>query len=226
MVCRIPVTFLTYKRAEYLEATIESFLTLNKDILDRFMFFIHVQGRDKPTNIVVSKYSSRFVCIDQVRKNQGCAAGYSRVMASAMRTGTEFLIHIQDDWGSREPLTEYLEEVLDFFTTPAFYDVGMMRLRTIKERVSHRHRMTKKGIKWERVTPNISVSNAHWTLNPHIVRSSVLEKMLPITMELDAMSKYWKLGMRSAQLMADCFTHIGAERAWSFSKEGSKHWVK
>jgi len=220
---KIPVGILTYKRAEYLKRTIESFLDLNSDRLEMFPLILLVQGGyDKETELIIEKYYHFFNRTLISRENLGCAEGYNEVMGYTLLRRTELVMHLQDDWESRESLSKHIDEIIDLFK--AHEDIGYIRLRAwgLGTRVCGRNRITREGISYDKVSENIAKTTAHFTLNPTIIRSSVLKQMLPITKELDAMGKYHSLDMKAAQLFANCFRHIGEARA----QEEGKKWIK
>lgn len=213
---KIPVGILTYKRAEYLKRTVESFLDLNSERLKMFPLILLVQGGyDKETDLVIDRYYRFFNRILISKENLGCAEGYNEVMGYALLRKTELVMHLQDDWESRDSLATYIDEIMDLFEQHE--DVGYIRLRAwrLGTRVCGKNRISRKGISYDKVSENIAKTDAHFTLNPTIIRSSVLKQMLPITKELDAMGKFHDLNMKAAQLYANCFRHIGAARALS-----------
>ena len=150
----------------------------------------------------------------------------------------DLVMHLQDDWLSTEPLTHYFEKdpfgryensygIFDFFEK--FPNAGYIRLRSnVWSKVSNEHRITKRPIKWKywgTKYPKIGriiTSNAHFTFNPTIIKASVMKNLLPVDEELDAMIKYHDMGLVTAQLRANCFMHIGDNRAIG---EGGR-WIK
>lgn len=220
---KIPIGILTYKRAEYLKRTLESFLDWNRSKLDVFPLTLLVQGGlDKETKSVIERYDSFLNKVLISKDNSGCAKGYNEVMGHVLLRETELVMHLQDDWESRDSLSKYIDEIVDLFKEHG--DIGYIRLRAwrLGTRVCGQNRITRKGISYDKVTKNIAKTTAHFTLNPTIIRSSVLKQMLPISKELDAMHKYHSLDMKAAQLYANCFRHIGEARA---QVKGTR-WVK
>jgi len=220
---KIPVGILTYKRAAYLKRTVESFLDLNSDRLEMFPLILLVQGGyDKNTDLVIDEYYHFFNRILISKENLGCAEGYNEIMGYSLMKNTELVMHLQDDWESRDSLANYIDEIIELFEKHE--DIGYIRLRAwrLGTRVCGRNRITKKGISYDKVSDNIAKTTAHYTFNPTIIRSSVLKQILPFTEELDAMGKYHNLNMKAAQLYANCFRHIGEARA--FISKGV--WVK
>jgi hypothetical protein len=237
---RIPLGILTYQRAEYLRKTLESFFNVNYACLDVFKpVVVLVQGKDPSTMSVLDSFSDFIDRTIVLKSNHGCAWGYTLINQELIEEGTDLVMHLQDDWEATEPLNNYLS--MDAFTKykrgygikelfEKLPEVGYMRLRSvIWSKVSNTHRITGKGIKWklwatkQKKYGRILTSDAHYTFNPTIIRTSVLKKILPVTKERDAMGKFHELNMLAAQLRANCFMHIGHERAVGL--EGGK-WVR
>ena len=222
-IIKIPLTILTFNRPECLDKTLDSFIRLNYDCLDNFMLTILNQGTDKETREVVHKYRDS-VDIYIEKENKGCAWGYTYLVEKFL--DHPYIMHLQDDWYSVEPLTQYLDQIYRMFEQNS--NVGYIRLRSSRSRVCKYNGITEERIqykRWPRRFPwsRIYVGNSHFTLNPSIIRSDVLKQMLPISEERDAMEKYHNLGLQSAQLEANCFIHIGFKRAMA---EGRKKWIR
>lgn len=207
----LPVVILTYCRPQYLQRTISTFIGQNRSNLDMFSFRILVQGGlDQGTSDVLEEWESYFDFVDIKDRNMGIGQGYSVCMKEALSLNTPYLLHLQDDWESKEPLSRYLPEIFDLMNTDR--TIGYTRLRTNHDKVSRKNVISNLPIKWEKESENILVSNAHFTLNPTIIRRDVVERMIPIKKERHAQEKYHELGLRTAQLVANCFCHIGHKR--------------
>jgi hypothetical protein len=162
--------------------------------------------------------------------NKGCAHGFNIIMRECYHYNTVLAMYLQDDWLSTEPLTAYMPDIFKMFEEQE--DVGYLRLRSVKEKVWHKNRVSRKGFVFKSAFPSdkycpiLRVKNMHFTLNPIIVRTDVLGKMLPIIKEQDAMDKYEQLGLFGSQLKANCFRHIGNVRAYSRDANGKVVWQK
>lgn len=213
----IPLTMLTYNRPLYFKETLSSFVEKNISVLEYFPIIINVQGEntDKITSETIEKYKKFIYKVIYPKVNLGCAAGYSLLMAEAARLNPSYIVHLQDDFVSIEPLSKYISEILEFFND---YDVGFIRLRSTKDRVNDYNIISRRKIRYKKIVRNVGVSNGHFTFNPTISKTSVIEKLIPTTSEKDAQKKYQKMGIESGQLFANCFSHIGHERV--------KNWLK
>lgn len=210
----LPVVILTYRRPQYLQRTISTFIRQNKGKLGMFSLRLLVQGGlDQGTAAVIKQWERHIDFVDVREKNVGAAQGYNICMKEALDLKTTYLLHLQDDWESREPLSKYIPEIFNLMNTNK--TIGCIRLRSIhnvRPNVSKRNIISKAGIKWSRGTKNILVGNAHFTLNPTILHRGVVERMIPIKKEHHAQQKFHKLGLQAAQLDASCFWHIGHKR--------------
>lgn len=227
---KIPVGILTYQRSAYLRKTLESFIKLNYDILENFIFCIYAQGIDISTRQVIKDFREYFDFIAMTHENVGCAGGFNFIMKECLAYKHPLIMHLQDDWLSTEPLTHYLGDILKTFREHK--NVGYLRLRSIQEKVWHKNRITKKGFIRKSAFPEdkycgvLVVQNQHFTLNPAIIRAELLEKMLPVEKEKDAMIKFESTGFLSAQCRGNCFRHIGEMRAFTEVRGKGKIWVK
>ena len=214
---KIPVLIVTYKRPTLLKKTLESFLKLNRGKLDRFLIEVLVQGDgDEDTLKIIDKYDKRFHDVICTGVNLGCAGGYSVLIEEALKKDFPYFIYLQDDFLSNEALSNYLDEIIELLENNS--DIGCIRLRSIKDRVNAYNIVSRKKIRYERMVGNVAIGNAHFTFNPTLARSSVIKKIVPTTSERDAMEKYQAMGLKTGQLVAECFSHIGHERA--------KNWIK
>lgn len=256
----IPVGILTYQRPHFLKQTLESFLNLNYACLDRFVLLLLVQDIDDETEKVIETFKDHFHEV-LYKENEGCAAGYSKIMETCLSYDTPLVMHLQDDWLSTEPLTHYLGLIEKMFEEKSA--IGYIRLRSIKEHVSKFNRITKEpigcphcgGVSAQRfpvfskedlirqregkllstsepynlqgsdIRGTIHQARLHFTFNPTIIRSNVLTDILPFDKELDSMRKYHETDLVGAQLNANCFRHIGVERAMTIGEDGKETWI-
>ena len=113
----IPVGMLTYKRPNLLMRTLESFVSFNRNHLDRFRFFIFVQAcPDLETMAVINYFPKLFEGIIQSKENVGHVAGFLRVLNESIQNypDTKYLMMLEDDWESQDSLSNYLNEILTF----------------------------------------------------------------------------------------------------------------
>jgi len=208
---KVPVTIITYKRPRYFEKTLTSFINLNKSELNRFPIIIIVQGEsDQDTERIIEEHKKHIFKTIYTDVNLGCAPGYSMLMAETLKLNVPYIIHLQDDFESREPLFGYMSELIAFLSKNRH--VGYVRLRSTADKVNDYNVISRRKIKYIKSPASVWTGNAHFTFNPTIVKSSVIQKIIPTTSERDAQEKYQRLGLKSGQLFAKCFSHIGHER--------------
>jgi len=214
---KIPITILTYKRPLYFEKTLGSFIKLNKANLESFLIIVFVQGvKDQKTEEVIDRYRNHIHDIIYPASNLGCAGGYSALMKEVIKLNLPYIVYLQDDFISFEPLSNYVSELIAFME--ANEEIGFIRLRSIRDKVKNYNTISRRKIKYKKVLGNVGIGNAHFTFNPTIARSSIIERLIPTNSEEDAMKKYQRIGLKSGQLFAQCFSHIGHERV--------RDWIK
>jgi hypothetical protein len=213
----IPVTILTYKRPLYFRETLKTFIEKNKHDFNRFILIILVQGKmDKVTNKIIDKYKNQIYKVIHSENNLGCAGGYSLLMSEALKFNSNFIINLQEDFVSSEPLVQYLPELIHSFNQDD--ELGYIRLRSISDKVNNYNVISRRKIKYRKISNHIWSGNGHFTFNPTLTKSSIIKKIIPTTSERDAQKKYQKLGLKNGQLMANCFSHIGEERVHTWIK--------
>lgn len=138
---------------------------------------------------------------------------------------TEHILYLQDDWASKEPLYPYLDELLEVMDKTQ--KLGQIRLREKSFHVCKKHRINKKLITYTPVSEHVSLSNAHFTFNPTLMPAAVVRYMISkdIHKEKAGMIAFHWGGFRSGQLNAECFHHIGTERAITITPKGPR-WIK
>jgi GT2 family glycosyltransferase len=214
---KIPVTIITYNRPWYFEKTLESFIEMNRSYLDRLLLIVLIQGeKDKATEEIISKYKRQIYSVIYPGENLGCAGGYNLLMTESLKLKLPYIVHLQDDFVSNEPLSDYIPELIEIMETNQ--QLGYIRLRAINEKVNDYNVISRRKIKYLSKIKNTFIGNGHFTFNPSFARSSVIKEIIPTTSEKDAQQKYQKLGLKTGQLSASCFTHIGDERV--------RDWIK
>lgn len=214
---KIPVTFITYKRPWYFEKTIKSFIELNASFLEHLILIVLIQDKnDKATLEIINKYRNQIDNVIYSKINLGCAGGYNLLMNEAIKLMSPYIVHIQDDFISKEPLSNYIQKIIKILEKNE--SLGCIRLRSIKDKVNDYNVISKRKIRYDREINGIGIGNGHFTFNPTISKSFVVKKIIPTSSENDAQKKYQDLGMKTGQLFADCFSHIGHERV--------KNWIK
>lgn len=205
---KIPVTILTYKRPWYFEKTLKSFIKLNKSNINQFLIIILVQGgKDKDTEKIIKLYQNHIFKVIYTNTNLGTAAAYSILMGEAKKLNMPYILHLEDDYLSNESVSDFIPEIIK--SLEADNSIGCIRLRSIKEKVKDYNEISRRKIKYTKISKNIAIGNAHFTFQPFFAKLSVINKVIPTSSEKDAMRKYQKLGLKTGQLLRECFSHIG-----------------
>lgn len=212
----IPVMILTYKRPLYFEQTLRSFVSRNKKSVERSLFKINVivQEHDDETQRIIDLYHSYINDVKWLNTNVGCGSGCSKALEWALEYNPDYILYLEDDWFSVDPIRIYLQEIIDYMN--ANDDVGYIRLRSYTERVSKRNRITKELLTYVQATDNVLVGNSNFTSNPILIKAQVAKNIVPIKSVLDGMMKYNDLGLKVCQLKAGCFYHIGYQRVQDY----------
>jgi hypothetical protein len=208
---KVPITMVTYRRPWYFEKTLASFIEMNRPFIERLPIIVLVQDKDDAaTKKIVDQYSSYIDNVIYSEINLGCAKGYNLLMVEAMKWMQPFIIHIQDDFISTEPVSKYMSDLITVMDENE--NLGCIRLRSVRDRVNDYNVISRRKIGYRKSNAWVRVGNGHFTFNPTISKSWVIRKIVPSLSEKDAQKKYQRLGLHTGQLWAQCFTHIGDER--------------
>jgi len=153
---------------------------------------------EKDTLDVVAKYEGQFKEVISFEENRGGGWGHVQVMRACLKEDTPFCMYMEDDFICCEPLTYYLNFIFKFFEV--FKDFGCIRLRSWKECKYFNYDTVIYGKHKDLVKPEVpfywdykrdqkglldtsqtifeEVKNTY-VFNPHIVKSEVLQMMLP-----------------------------------------------
>lgn len=201
-------TVLTYNRPGYLRRTLDSFLRVNGEALPGPVLVLAQGSGDdlRETLDVLDDFSERFP--DRFIRmlsggNDGVGYGWSYLMMQAFARRPEFILHLEDDWVSEEPLERYLPAVLDVLRSGA---AGFIRLRSVLEAVA-------KPVERDHTIGPVTIGPGRFTFNPTIAPTHVLRQLVPAKHEKHARKRFRGLRLPAGQLRADCFRHIGEERA-------------
>lgn len=206
----VPIAMLTYKRPDLLYRTLQTFFEFNMPHLHRFPIVVFANGYEEKTLAVLRKYE---YLIDEIMlsgANLGAANGMlSSLTRCRARYHTKYVMMLEDDWESRDSIGDYLDGILEFLDEHD--DVGYIRLRATHQRVFNKNRMTKQGIKYIPINDLIYKTNAHFTTNPMIMRTDILEHFeeFGLKKEYQMVEVCHLLGECGAQLRKDVFWHIG-----------------
>lgn len=208
---KLVITVLTYNRPDLLARTLQSLVEKNPKVIAISKIIVLVQGNgDESTKKVLQTFAPAIAQVHFSGTNLGTGGGYSLLMQKALALKPEYILHLEDDWLSNEPLDRHLDELFGIFKNNK--DLGFIRLRSITEKVSKVNLVNNLPISFTKQSEHVLVGNSHFTFNPAMVRSWIIKTLVPVASEPSAEKKYELLGLSGAQLDAECFGHIGAEK--------------
>ena len=207
----VVVTVLSYQRPKALAATLESFVRQNAGLLGPagpLRMIALDQASTGATREVLERHRPWIDRVYTTRENHGIGWGYAQLAALADEHGATHLLHLEDDWRCDAPLAPHLQPALTLLTS----GVGQVRLRAASDRVAAANHATGEALRTER-RGAFAVGNHHYVFNPHLAPLWVARRLGPLASEHHAQLRYQALGLSAAQLQAEMFVHMGAQRA-------------
>lgn len=197
------VTLLTGRRPLLLARTLESLRQYHPEILENFTLVLH-NGGDRPTAEVLEQHRD---VLDLIVTSEFLDIGpaVSLLFRHALEVGEEHLLHLEDDWEATDadPFLSVAEAMLD--------DVFQVRLRWWRETTLPTHMVTGRRINWTGRPGNRITNDAHYTLNPSLIRLADVPKGFPATSEQDAQRRFWEAGCRKVAQLPGTWKHIGTD---------------
>lgn len=202
---KLLVTLLTGRRPDLLQRTLAAVADHQPELLQADWLVLH-NGADRDTAAVLKAAALPSV-VDTSKLFLNIGQATTRLFAQAVEADADFLLHLEDDWEAGPgPVLPRAVELLD--------DVFQIRLRRASERVLQRHMVTTRVIPWRPAVGARVASEAHYTLNPSLIRLQDLRFGFPASSERDAQRNFHRAGKRRvAQLIPGVFAHIGASRS-------------
>lgn len=197
------VTILTGERPELLARTLDAVRTHHGFLLeDAFVLVLH-NGGDLPTSEVLELHRD---VIDLVVTShfQKVGPSASLLFRHAVEVDADLLLHLEDDWEAT-PSEPWLSEAVELLEDGVF----QVRLRHYAEQVLTRHMVTGKPIRWRTKADYRITDDAHYTLNPSLMRLKDISRGWPAMGENDAQDKFWHHGCRRVAQVNGIFHHIG-----------------
>lgn len=201
------ITLLTGSRPHYLERTLKAMIEHQPEVWEDSKVLVLHNGGDPETREVLKAYWDHF---DQVRTTSmlfPIGPATSLLMEYAQDYEAEYLLHLEDDWTAGPGDLPLGADLLD-------EGIFQVRLRKALERVLPKHMVTGKSITWRwSLTHACQVAyDAHYTLNPSLMRLQDIKVGFPARDERHAQAKFHAAGYRKvAQLVPGIFTHIGEQ---------------
>lgn len=201
----LTVTLLTGRRPILLGRTLEALRAHHEAVMgDAFILVLH-NGGDVETSMVLEKYHDLISLRVVSDRFLNLGAATSLLFDHAVQTGSEYLLHLEDDWEATPGL--WYDQAARLLDDGTF----QVRLRHTDERVLPDHMVSKRPLRWTfwpdgyRTCPD-----AHYTLNPSLIRLDDIRLGWPAADERSAQRRFWKAGKRRvAQLVPGVWRHTG-----------------
>jgi len=214
---KVVLTVLTGNRPFYFKPTIASLRRHHPDVLKHAHVVLLVNGDDDET----VDFAKTLDFVDEQIVNSGpkilpIGQSVSLLHTRARMSGRPYWLHLEDDWKCSQGAGHWLRAAIEILAKNK--DVGQVRMRLASERVLKSHMVTHKPIRWQPAATyrraaglRFRTAHAHLTFNPALVRTAQAKAWMPCGGEPDAMRKYVKTKLLSAQLYPGVFRHLGEE---------------
>jgi hypothetical protein len=200
------VTILTGGRPLLLERTLASLTVHQGAVIGEAYVICLINGGDRETWEVVDRYSDLIDAYAETKELLGIGAAASRLFETATSLTADWLLHLEDDWEASPG--EWYHQAVALLEDGIF----QVRLRRAEEHSLKHHMVTKKVIDWLDGDDYRYTRDAHYTLNPSLIRLSNVKKGWPAAGEVDAQRRFWSEKKRKvAQLVPGIWSHIGEE---------------
>lgn len=129
---------------------------------------------------------------------------------------TEYWLHLEDDW-EMVGGWHHIEEAMDLLDY-----APLVRLRSHADHVdaqergiaTRKHQVTGQVIKLQPLPPTHLIGQAHYTLNPSLIRTIDAELAWPAKSEAEAQRNWYRAGKKEVvQMLPGMFRHIGEGRS-------------
>lgn len=201
------ITLLTGSRPHYLERTLASLVEHQSDLLKDARIIAMHNGGDDATHAVLAKYREIIEAVATTQALLPIGAAVSNLFAGVATYDAEYILHLEDDWTAGPG--EWLEDAIKLLGISF-----QVRLRLASAKVLPKHMVTGKAIRWARGRGGTywPTADAHYTLNPSLMRLADIKAGFPARDERHAQAKFHEAGYRKVvQLVPGIFTHIGEQ---------------
>lgn len=200
------ITLLTGRRPVLLDRTLVALAATQKPLIeDGFVLILH-NGGDPETGDVLKRHADLIDLTIVTQYLLPIGPAVSLLFDHAREVEAEYLLHLEDDWEAEPgPWYDQAARLLDDGTF-------QVRLRHVDERVLPTHMVHKRPLRWTIWPDGYRTSpDAHYTLNPSLIRLADVGKGWPAGSEREAQKRFWKAGYRKvAQLVPGIWRHTGA----------------
>lgn len=203
------VTVLTGGRPELLAATLAAARTAVPGLLETAHVHLLDNSPATGTGAVLDTYADVLDVIER-RGEQPIGEAVSLLAGAAAASGRPYWLHLEDDWTATAAHPGWLDRARQILANDP--QVHQVRLRHTSEPVLARHMHTRRPLRWLDHDGWRYCPDAHWTLNPTLVRTADISRVWPAAGERQAQAHAHAAGMRGvAQLEPGVFVHAGAD---------------
>lgn len=207
---QVTLTILTGSRPDLLDATLTSLADRAPGLIESAAVRVLVNGGDPDTLAVADKHDLG-AATEITDSLEPIGPAVSRLAAWAADSGRPYWLHLEDDWTIATGHTGWLDEAIA--TLADHPSVSQVRLRHYTEPVLDRHMATGRRIAWRPHAMGV-VAEAHWTLNPALMRTVDIGRVWPASGERHAQRRAHQAGMRTVvQHLPGVWVHIGGGRS-------------
>lgn len=203
------VTVLTGGRPELLAETLTAARAAAPGLLETAHVHLLDNGPAAGTGAVLDAHADVLDVIERCGE-QPIGEAVSALARAAAARGRPYWLHLEDDWTATAGHPGWLDQARRILTSDP--QVHQVRLRHTSEPVLARHMHTRRPLRWLDRDGWRYCPDAHWTLNPTLVRTADIERVWPATGERQAQAHAHAAGMRGvAQLVPGVFVHAGTD---------------
>lgn len=199
------ITLLTGKRPKLLERTLDSVKKNQPELLKATWLVLHNGGDRETSEVLLDSGIPLEIETSESFLDIGLATSLLFRLASSWKR--EYLLHLEDDWeASLGIFLPRAKELLE--------EAFQVRLRKASEKVLTRHMVTGRQLHWKPGFGAWLSTDAHYTLNPSLIRLGDLRFGFPASSEQHAQRKFHKAGKRKvAQILPGIFSHTGGSES-------------
>jgi glycosyltransferase involved in cell wall biosynthesis len=206
------ITLLTNRRLNLFKQTIETLAHQVPGLLEAAYVIALVNGPDPATRGYVEALPFVDRRLFHAQNILSVGRATSLLMREVLRhRSLKTVLHLEDDWCFATLDHTWLARahaILD-----AEPEVGQVRLRHMAEPVLDYHMITRQPIAWQPRDGYRIARAAHFTFNPHLIRTRDVPRIYPSRDERDAQRRFLDTRLATAQLTPGVFRHTGAQQS-------------
>lgn len=209
---KLVITLLTGKRPQLLKTTIECLNNTSPGLLNRAHVIAFNNGGGEETSKVLSVYRDVINTLHHTDVTIEIGKAVSLLSSQAQLSERLYWLHLEDDWMSLPITPDWIAQAQDILKRNR--NIYQVRLRHQKEFTLSSHMVTGKPLVWSRRGSYEVSPDAHYTLNPSLVRVEDIPKIWPAKGEREAQKRAHASHLRGvARMSPGMFLHTGEENS-------------